>query len=103
VQIRDGEVEKVSKLPPAQRNRVAAIAAAINLATGQVALGFKIHGQGYGKSAEDMAIEAVGGNLPTVKATAPIDPRTKTELPVSRRTRKIYPAELFADGTMFEE
>jgi hypothetical protein len=103
VQFRDAEVEKVSKFPPAQRNRIAAIAAAINLATGQVALGFKIHGQGYGKSAEEMAIEAVGGKVATMKATAPIDPRTKAALVVSRRTRKTYLAEHFADGTAFEE
>jgi hypothetical protein len=103
IQIRDAEVEKVSKFPPAQRNRVAAICAAINTATGQVAVGFKIHGQGYGKSAEDLAVEAIGGNAPTVKLTAPVSPRTRTALLVSKRTRKTYAAEQFTDGTAFEE
>ena len=103
ITIRDAQVDTVSKLPHAQRNKVAAICAALNTATGQVALGFKIHGESYGKSAEDLAVEAVGGNAPTVKLTAPVEPRAKTALPVSKRSRKIYAAEQFADGTTFEE
>ena len=82
---------------------MAAICAALNTATGQVALGFKIHGESYGKSAEDLAVELVGGNAPTVKLTAPIDPRTRSPLPVSKRSRKTFAAEQFAEGTVFED
>lgn len=103
MKIRDAEVEKVSKLPPGQRNKVAAVCAAINTATGQVAVGFKIHGESYGKSAEDLAVEAIGGNAPTVKITMPVSPRTQAALLVSKRTRKVYAAEQFTDGTAFEE
>lgn len=103
IQIRDAAVEQVAQLPPAQRNRVAAVSAAINTANGQVALGFKIHGENHGKSAEEIALAAVGGIAPTVKLTAPVEPRTRTALPVSRRTRKAIPAEQFVDGTIFEE
>jgi hypothetical protein len=103
LKIRDAAVEKVAKLPPNQRNRVAAICAAINTATGQIAVGFKIHGESFGKSAEDLAVEHIGGNAPTVKLTTPVSPRTKAALLVSKRSRKIYAAEQFTDGTAFEE
>jgi hypothetical protein len=103
VKARDEAVEQIAKLPAAQRNRVAAVCGALNTKTGQVALGVKILSTAPGKTAEDLAVAAAGGNAAEVKLTASVRPRTRQTLPVSRGCQKRYGRALFPDGTIFEE
>jgi hypothetical protein len=100
---RDARLKEIATLSSKERNRIAAVVGGVNTRTGQTAVGSKNSGEEYGKCAEDLCVEALGGKAQDVLMSPAIRPRTNEIIPVCKRCQKKYSKNQFAPGTPFEE
>jgi hypothetical protein len=100
---RDAVLKEVAGLPAKERNQVSAVVGGVKVETGQVAVGIKRSGENYGKCAEDLCVEALGGKPDDVLMSPAIRPRTSDVIPVCKRCQAKYGRSQFPPGTPFEE
>jgi len=100
---RDAKLKEISSLPSKERNQIAAIVGGVNTQSGQTGTGIKKSGEAYGKCAEDLCVEALGGKQADVLLSPAIRPRTNEVLPVCKRCQTKYVKDQFPPGTPFEE
>jgi hypothetical protein len=100
---RDAKLTEVSRLSSKERNQIAAIVGGVNTKSGQTATGVKKSGEAYGKCAEDLCVEALGGTPADVLLSPAIRPRTSEVVPVCKRCQTKYSKDQFPPGTSFEE
>jgi hypothetical protein len=100
---RDAKLTEISHQPAKERNQVAAIVGGVNAKSGQTATGVKKSGEAYGKCAEDLCVEALGGAAADVLLSPAVRPRTNEVIPVCKRCQTKYSKDHFPPGTPFEE
>ena len=100
---RDAKLAEVRNLPSKERNQIAAIVGGVNTKSGETATGVKKTGEAYGKCAEDLCVEALGGTVAHVLLSPAIRPRTNGVVPVCKRCQTKYRKDQFPPDTPFEE
>jgi hypothetical protein len=98
---RDSELARLATLSKNQQKAVSAVVGGINVETGATAVGVKISGQNFGMCAEDLVVDALGGDPAKVLMSAAIRPRTNELVPVCLRCQTNYVSSQFAPGTLF--
>ncbi len=71
--------------------------------SGQIATGVKRSEEAYGKCAEDLCVEALGGRPADVLLSPAIRPRNMEVIPVCKRCQTKYTKDQFPPGTPFQE
>ena len=106
---RDAAVNDINSWSSNKRNQVSTVVGAVDLDTGDVAVGIKntrIHGgisiDGKPLCAEDLAVQQLGGNKPSIVMTSAIRPRSYANVPVCLECQKIYSINQFVEGVKFE-
>ena len=100
---RDTKLQEIAGWSAKERNQVAAVVGGVNKETGQTAIGIKRSGEDYGKCAEDIFAEALGGKSEEVLMSPAIRPRKNEVIPVCKRCQTKYAKDQFPPGTPFEE
>jgi hypothetical protein len=100
---RDAALREMAGLSSKERNQVSAVVGAVSTQTGQSAVGVKRSGENYGKCAEDLCVEVLGGQPGEVLISPAIRPRTNEVIPVCKRCQTKYSRDQFPPETPFEE
>jgi hypothetical protein len=100
---RDAVLMEVAGLSTKERNQISAVVGGVSVETGQVAVGIKRSGENYGRCAEDLCVEALGGNPGDVLMSPAIRPRRNDVVPVCKRCQTKYSRSQFPPETPFEE
>jgi hypothetical protein len=96
---RDEKLAELDGLSNKQRNKVSTVVGGVNTRTGETAVGCKITGQDFGKCAEDLCVEKLGGNTDEILLTPAVRPRGREIIEVCPRCQSKYPASMFPPGT----
>jgi hypothetical protein len=75
----------------------------VNTETGATAVGTKVSGQDFGKCAEDLCVEQLGGDASKVLMSPAIRPRLNEVVPVCPRCQTNYIPGQFPPGTPYKE
>jgi len=103
IAVRDAKLAEIAALSAKDRNRVAAVVGGVNLSTGQIAVGLKKTGENYGKCAEDLCADALGGPSEDILMSPAVRPRTMEVIPVCKRCQTKFSRNQFPPETPFEE
>jgi len=87
-----------AELKPLARRAPPTVTGGYNIRTGEVAA----RACGGGKCAEDLVVEALGGNRAEVRFTEAVRPRTGEEIPICLRCEATYGRDPFPPGTKFK-
>jgi|GEM_PF-2628658 len=98
----DKEIENLEGLSNTKKSEISTMVGATNLETGESTVGTKKRGENYGKCAEDIAVEQLGGNSDNVVFTEAYRPRTEETVPVCKRCQTKYSRDQFSEETQFE-
>jgi len=109
VAARDAELKKISKWSATKQSDIITVVGAVDLDNGEVAVGIKSAKKHRGRSlngksicAEDLAIEKLGGNKPSIVMTSAIRPRKSKIIPVCTTCQKFYSRNQFMKGVTFQ-
>ena len=109
VAARDAELKKISKWSATKQSDIITVVGAVDLDNGEVAVGIKSAKKHRGRSlngksicAEDLAIEKLGGNKPSIVMTSAIRPRKSKIIPVCTTCQKFYRRNQFMKGVTFQ-
>lgn len=103
LRLRDDFLKQLEELSSTQRAKISTVVGAVDTKTGKVVVGIKKKGECFGKCAEDIAVELLGGNSSDIKITPAVRPRTNQVIPVCKRCQTKYSRDQFPDGTLFDE
>jgi len=100
---RDVRLAELDKLSPSERSKTSAVVGGVHIETGEAAVGEKVSGKDFGKCAEDLAVEKLGGDPTKVRMSQTVRPRTGDVVPVCKRCQTKYTSSQFPPGTPMEE
>lgn len=106
---RDVALKEINTWSNSKRNDIVTVVGAVDLDTGNVAVGIKsakthrgIYVNGKYICAEDLAVKQFGGNKPSIVMTPAIRPRTNNPKSVCIHCQKIYSKSQFMEDVEFE-
>lgn len=109
IDARDAALKEINTWSNSKRDDIVTVVGAVDLDTGNVAAGIKsarthrgIYVNGKYICAEDLAVEQLGGNKPSIVMTPAIRPRTNNPKSVCVHCQKIYSKSQFMEGVEFE-
>ncbi len=96
---RNQVVSQIQNSSKTQQSKVATVLGGFNKRTGEVVVAVKKSGA---FCAEDVAVQALGGNIDDIVLTPAIRPRNNAVIPVCKYCQEKYPQSMFIEGTIFK-
>lgn len=110
IEARDAALSDISKWSNTRRNDIVAVVGAVDLDTGNVAVGIKsakmhrgIYANGQYLCAEDLALQQLGKNKSSIIFTEAVRPRGNKTIPVCIKCQQNYSKYQFIIGVLFDE
>ena len=109
IEARDAKLKEIDTWSNTKRNDITTVVGAVDLDTGNVAVGVKSSKRYGGQTvngkpicAEDLAVQQLGGNKSSIVMTSAIRPRTGNTVPVCVNCQSIYSKNQFMNGVDFQ-
>ncbi|MDO4945468.1 MAG: polymorphic toxin-type HINT domain-containing protein [Ruminococcus sp.] len=109
IEARDAKLKEIDTWSNTKRNDITTVVGAVDLDTGNVAVGVKSSKTYGGQTvngkpicAEDLAVQQLGGNKSSIVMTSAIRPRTGNTVPVCVNCQGVYSKNQFMNGVDFQ-